>query len=194
MTSSSVFPDRQVLTWQAIAEWVVIGTLATWLMVVLHEAGHFLPSLLLFPDAGPARASSVARRIVFAGGPLVSQMIIAWACWSARKFDAQALPTPTRGIMFAVTFGLAAASRAILLASVAAIGTWSGDETALAREFDTSAWMFLGIEVPIAIVAIVWLIRLLPRPRQAHVIAAVGGVVFGWVSMIVIGPRLGLPI
>lgn len=166
--------------------------IALWLGVLLHEAGHFLPSLLLFPSGDPAQASRLARLIVYSGGPIVTLLLLAWSCWSSARYDRT--PPSAGRLTFVIALGLGAASRAILLTPTARLVSWRGDETALASVTGFSKWAFLLPEFVVAVAATIWLLAHVPMPRARMIAALIAGIVAGWVSVIYVGPKLGLPI
>jgi hypothetical protein len=176
-------------------QWGLLGVVAVWLAMVLHEAGHVLVALLMYPEDWSGALPRIGRGVVVASGPVATFALLAFALWRASRARLATGRRPSWRFVFAASLGIAAASRiALLLVSMAA-GRFRGDEATLAAGVGFPIGALVALELTLSSLGAWRLVTWIPSTSRAS--ASVGGILalgIGWWTVFAIGPMLGLPI
>ena len=181
---------------KTIVMWAAAAVVAAWIAMLLHEGAHYLLAVLVYPRPWSEGVPRISRGIVAASGPASTMLLLGLVAWKAdaARLLSEKLSRPAVFVLV-VSLGLAAASRAIVMAPLMSRGRFGGDETAIASGLNLPVFIFGVPEFLISVAGAIWLYSRIPTSQRLPAIAgSTAALIAGWITIIWIGPRLGLPI
>jgi hypothetical protein len=177
--------------------WLTVGCAVLWVTVLLHEAGHFDLAMLLYSPADLlAPVPPPLKQLAVVGaGPVTTLAILGWAVWRAGQATALGSKSPQWHLPLAVALGAAVGSRILIMAPAALRGPGNFDEGTVAGIIGVPVQAIWSAEAIPALLAVGWIVSKMPHSGRRRSLAGIcTGIVLGWISTVVIGPLLQLPI
>lgn len=180
----------------SISRWTLFAILALWAGVVLHEAGHFIVGPALHAGLAAWGAGSVSlRRVLGTGGGPAVTLALVFAAWAYGRQRASRSANAAAHCAVAFIVACTAAVRLLLLAPAVVFGRTGFDESRLARLTGMPVILVWGVPTLGAALAALTLARNIPpAARRPVYLGLLTGLVVGLPMVLLLGPRLGLPI
>lgn len=176
---------------QTGALWLALLVVLFWLSILGHEGAHFgVGALVYTPEelrSGVLRAGS--QLLAVGAGPVFTILLLGGSVLGVRSSRSRSSKLVWSSLV------ASAASRIAIVGPGTLLGTAVNDERTVGRIIGWPPSLLWSGEAVVATLGVLYVLRAWPRGMRQRVAQwLVVTIVIGWVTTLVIGPLLGLPI